>query len=111
MKYFYSHLIEIESIVVKLDELKLSDTQKVHLTSLLDSTIHQVVLDIILSKLSDEDKKIFVEKMMGDPTDHKLMDFLSTKVENIEEEISQAVENLKEELHQDLQEASQKTGK
>ena len=33
MKQFYAHLIEIESIVVELDKMNLSDAQKLHLTS------------------------------------------------------------------------------
>lgn len=105
MSYFYSHIIEIESILVKLDEMDLSDSQKKHLSALIDSTIHQTVLDLILSKLSSADKKSFVEKLEEDQGDKKLMDFLSVKIENIEDEIKTAVKELKTELHEDIKES------
>lgn len=110
MKYFYSHLIEIESLTIRLEELNLSDSQRLHLTSLLDSTIHQTVLDIILSKLSPVDKVAFVERLRTDPEDHKMMDFLSARIENIEGEISRVIDELKQELHEDLKEAVDKNG-
>lgn len=106
MKYFFSHLIEIESLIVKLDELDLTDEQKLHLSSLVDSTIHQTILDLVLSKLSVEDKKIFIKKLEESPEDKELMDFLVGKVDNIEDEISKTVKELKEELHEDLKGAS-----
>lgn len=105
MNYFYSHLIEIESIIVKLDELDLSGEQKKHLAELLDSTIHQTVLDMILSKLSEEEKIVFLQKMKENPTDKELIKFINTKVENIEDEIKKAAEKLKNELHEDIKEA------
>lgn len=105
MSRFYSHLIEIESIIIKLDEMDLTDDQKTHLASLVDSTIHQTVLDIILSKLSDADKEAFLHRLKQDPEDKELMDFVNTKVDGIEKEITEAVNKLKEELHEDIKEA------
>lgn len=102
MKYFYSHLIEIESITAKLDEMDMSENQKKHLAELLDATIHQTVLDLVLSKLPEEEKILFLEKMRENPKDSKLLDFISSKVENIEEEIKKAADKLKEELHEDI---------
>lgn len=108
MNYFYSHLIKIESITVKLEEMGLSENQKIHLSSLLDSTIHHTVLDLILSKLSPEDKEAFLYKLKENPKDKQLLEFLNTRVDNIEEEIKQTVEKLKVELHEDIQEAALK---
>lgn len=105
MQYFYSHLIEIESIIVKMDELDLSDDQKKHLAYLLDSTIHQTVLDLILSKLPEEDRIVLMEKMKENSQDKKILEFLSEKVENIEDEIRGVVEKLKEELYEDIKQA------
>ncbi len=105
MKHFYSHLVEIESVTVKLDELDLTEEQKIHLAALVDSTIHHTVFELILSKLSDEDKKAFLARLKDNPDDEKLMEFLSSKVENIEEEIKKTVNKLKDELHEDIKEA------
>ncbi len=105
MSYFYSHLVEIESVVIKLAELDLTDDQKKHLASLVDSTIHHTVLDLVLSKLSEEDKKIFLKKLGDDPQDKQLLEFLGEKIEGVEDEIKQVVKELKKELHEDLKEA------
>ncbi len=58
-KHFYSHLVQVESLIVGLDQMELSDKEKLHLAQLVDSHIHNVVLDTILSELSEEDKKNF----------------------------------------------------
>ncbi|MFH0937120.1 MAG: hypothetical protein V1808_02420 [Candidatus Daviesbacteria bacterium] len=105
MAHFYSHLIEIEEITIKLEEMNLSNEQKLHLASLLDSTIHHTVLDLILSKLSEEDRKDFLRQLENDSEDKKIMEFLSVKVENIEEEIKEVAKKLKKELHEDIEEA------
>lgn len=105
MKHFYSHLIEIESVVVKLEELNLTEEQKMHLGALIDSTIHQSVLEMILSKLPESEKRIFIEKLQENSEDKKMMDFLQGKVDNIENEILQTVKELKKELNEDIKEA------
>ena len=66
MKYFFSHLIEIESIIIELDKLDLSKEQKIHLTSLIDSSLHHTVLDAVLSELSDQDKRVFLNHLQED---------------------------------------------
>lgn len=107
MKQFYAHLIEIESIVIELDKMDLTKEQKIHLASLIDSTLHHTVLDIILSQLSDNDKRAFLHNL--NENDHnKIWKFLNEKVDNIEDKIKKAVEGLKVELHKDLKEASSK---
>lgn len=105
MAHFYSHIIEIESIVMKLDEMELTNEQKIHLASLIDSTIHNHVLDLIFSQLSDEDKMVLVEKMKSGTKNKEIMDFLSQKVDNIEDQILKTVDSLKDELHEDIKEA------
>lgn len=107
MKYFYSSLIEIESIVTKLDQLDLSREEKHHLAELVDSSLHHTILDAILSQLSEEDKRVFLRYVHED--DHKkIWEFLSGKIDNIEDKIKKAAEDLKEELHGDLREAKAK---
>lgn len=110
MRHFYSHIVEIESVLVSLDELELSDEQKKHLASLIDSTIHKTILDVILSKLSGEDKKQFLYQLNQNPGDRKLMEFLSQRIDNIEMEIKKVVKDLKNELHEDLKEARRLKG-
>lgn len=104
MKYFYTHLIEIESIIMELDKLDLTPKQKVHLTGLIDSSLHHTVLDAILSELSPQDKKVFLHHLKEN--DHsKIWQFLNEKVDNIEDKIKKTANDLKRELHKDLKEA------
>lgn len=106
-QYFYSHLIEIESIIIELDKFDLSMEQKVHLSNLIDSSLHHIVLDAVLSELTPTDKKVFLNHLKED--DHsKIWQFLDGKVDKIEDKIKKVAEDLKVELHQDLKKAKDK---
>lgn len=107
-KFFYTHLVDIESIIVELDKLDLSEKQKIQLTSLIDSTLHHHILDTVLSELSDEDKHIFLEHVSRKEHD-KVWELLNKKVDKIEDKIKQAAEELKKEIHQDIKEAKEKS--
>lgn len=104
MKYFYSHLIEIESILVELDELDLHKEQKNHLTSLIDSSLHHTILDAILSHLQDPEKRVFMQHVTGGNHD-KIWKFLNGKVEGVEDKIKKAAEDLSFLLHEDLKQS------
>ena len=107
--FFYTHLIEIESIIVELDKLDLSDEQKAHLAGLIDSSLHHTILDAVLSELSPQDKKVFLNHLKED--DHsKIWKFLNEKVDNIEEKVKKAADDLKLQLRKDLKEARQRRG-
>ena len=110
MKYFYSHLIEIESVTSELDKLDLSEEQKIHLASLIDSSLHHTILDAILSELSPSDKRVFLNHLQED--DHsKIWQFLNEKVNSIEDKIKKAADGLKNELHEDLKEAKRESSR
>lgn len=102
--HFYSRIIEIESLIIELDKLDLSKDEKIHLASLIDSNLHQTILDAVLSELSEGDKEIFLTHL--DKNDHdKIWQHLNEKVESIEEKIKKVAEELKEQLHQDIEKA------
>ncbi len=103
-KHFYTHIIEIETIIVELDSLDLSPSQKLHLSHLIDSSLHNVILDAILSELDEIDKKTFIYHLSTN--DHsQIWILLNQKIENVEMKIKQTAENLKQEFYKDLQEA------
>lgn len=107
MKYFYNHLIEVESLIIELDSLDLTREQKVQLASIVDSSLHHTILDAILSELTEEDKIKFIKHL--EENDHeKIWQFLNNKVGNIEEKIKKAAEDLTRELHEDLKKAKDK---
>src|SRR5437868_2798884 len=104
MKYFYSHLIEIDSLTSELDKMGLSADEKLHLGQLLDANLHHTILDAILSELSESDKRVFIQHVTEG--DHeKIWKFLNEKASGIEDKIKKAAKGLKEELHDDIKEA------
>ena len=104
MNKFYSHLIEVESLVIELDQMDLTDEQKTHLATLVDSSLHHAILDAILSQLTDVDKRVFVS-YLNEGTHERIWKFLNEKIDGVEEKIKKASEDLKLELHKDLKEA------
>ncbi len=108
MAYFYSHIVQIQTVTTQLDQMNLKDDHKNQLSQLIDATVHHTVMDVILSRLPEADKKVFLDRLHHNPTDPDLMNFLKERVETIEDEIKEAVLELKDELHQDVQEAREK---
>lgn len=106
-KYFYSHLVDTSSITLELAEMDLTQEERMHLISLVESNLHHLILDIVLSELSEEDKKEFLVHLTSDSHD-KVWELLNSKVDHIEEKIQKAAEDLKKELHEDIKEAKEK---
>lgn len=106
--HFYSHIVEIDSIHSSLDELGLEMHEKHQLIIIVESSVHHVVMDTVMSELSDRDKKLFLGHVMS--KDHeKVWDLISNKINDAENKIKQAVENLKQKLHTDIKETKKKS--
>jgi len=105
-KFFYSHLVETADISLKLTEIDLSEDEKAHLTSLMEANIHSTVIDIVLSELSGEDKKIFLKNLVSN--DHeKTWEHLNGRIGKLEDKIVKVIESLKKDLINDLVEAKE----
>lgn len=104
MKKFYTHLIEIDTLIIELDKMDLSQEEKMHLTALIDSSLDHTILEAILSELNEEDKKTFLKHLVHDDHD-KVWELLNSKIDNIEDKIKKAADELKKELHKDIEEA------
>lgn len=100
-KHFYSHIIETSILSLELGNLNLSKEERMELRSLVDANIHSVIMDSILSELSEEDKKIFFAHLLSQSHD-KIWKHLRSRIDNIEEKIKKAADNLKEELYKDV---------
>ncbi len=105
-KYFYSHIVETESIIEELNMLDLSENEKTHLVTLIDSSIHHAVLDAILSELSGNDKKLFLEHLSRNDN-AGIWQMLNNKIKNIEEKIKKAADELKKELKKDIKDTKE----
>lgn len=101
---FYTRLIDVESIVIELDQMDLTEKEKHRLAELVDSTLHHTILDAVLNELSAEDKQVFLQLLAKKEND-KIWELLDSKVEKIEERIKLAAEEIKKEMHKDLKEA------
>lgn len=100
-KKFYDHIVTLEEIHTELDTLSLSEDEKHHLKLLAHSTVHQVVLDIVLSELSDEDKTAFLDHL--EKNDHEtIWQFLKKKITGIEQKISTVATTVQDELKRDI---------
>ncbi len=102
-KYFYTHIIDTSSLSLELGEMDLSSSERLHLISLIESNIHHEVLDLVLSELSEPDKKTFLTHLASNHHD-KVWRLLNQKIENIEEKIKKTAEDIKKELHRDIKE-------
>jgi hypothetical protein len=105
--YFFSHLIDIKAMHIKLQMLDLSEEERAELLKLAHDTIQYAIVQTILSELSHEDKKIFLRQLHL--ADHAGMwRFLNRKVKNIEEKVKQVAEEFLKEFHKDIEEAKKK---
>lgn len=107
MKQFYTHLIEIKSIIISLDQLDLTREQKLHLARLIDSSLHNKILDLVLSELGEGDKKQFLNHLRT-RSHGKIWQLLNGKIDNIEDKIKNVIQSLKGEMEEDIKKAKKK---
>jgi hypothetical protein len=100
-KHFYQHLIQINEITLDLGEIKLSKEERLHLLSLLEANIHSVVINTVLSQLSENDKKIFLSNLVLNDHD-KIWEHLWKNTVNLEQKITDSVNNLLSEMRKDI---------
>lgn len=108
MTQFYTKFISIESVVAELHDLGLSEEEKMHLASLIDSSIHHAILDEVLSNLKADDKKLFLKLLSENEEHEKIVKFLNDHVDNIEGRIKKVADELVKEMHEDIKEAKEK---
>ncbi|MFA9288977.1 MAG: hypothetical protein ACEQSA_03805 [Weeksellaceae bacterium] len=106
-KHFYSHIIDIETIHISLDELELDPDDKKELVEIVETTVHHVVLDTVLSELPKEHKKTFL-KHLAEEKHEDLWKLVKEHVSDAEDQIHKAVQKVKHELHADIREAKTK---
>ena len=100
-KHFYTHLIEIDSVYTVLSLANLSSKEQEELMLIIDSTVHHVVIDTVLSDLSEDDKRTFLKHFSSDDHDN-IWIHLNSKTKNIDKKIIKAVNKAKEDFHKDI---------
>lgn len=105
-KFFYSHLVETSEISLRLGEMDLSSDERLHLTNLVEANIHSEIVDGVLSELSEDDKKIFLQNLISE-NHNQTWSHLNKKIERLEEKIKAIVNNAKAEFLNDINEAQE----
>lgn len=90
-----------ENISAELASLKLQEQEKEKLLKLADDLAELRFLDIILEKLEEKDKELFLEQIHGG-TAEVLAEFLREKIEDIEEVLSDHARALEIEIIEDI---------
>ncbi len=106
--HFYSHIVELHSIHTSLDDLELEVHEKHELIVIVDSSIHHIVMDTILSELTEHDKKVFLGHVISKEHE-KVWELIGDKIEDAENKIKKAVDSLKKKLHDDITETKKKS--
>lgn len=109
-KHFYSHIIEIDSVFVAIDLLEMEKGEREELIAIVESSIHHIVLDTVLSELSEHDKKVFLAHVADENHDN-IWSLLQEKTPRIEHKIRKGVDKFKQDLHKDIAKAKKKTVK
>lgn len=106
-KLFYTHLIEIDSVFTVLDLLDMNQHERQELMIIVESTIHHVVVDTVLTELSEEDKKIFLKHLAQDNHD-EIWVLLNAKIKHPDKKIQKAVDKIKKDFHNDMKKVMKK---
>lgn len=101
-KYFYSHIIETTEISLEIGDLDIPKEDRVKLIALAEENLHHSLLDLVLSHLSEEDKKTFLSHLVT--SDHKkAWEFVVDRVENAQQKIIDKALKIKKDLQKDIQ--------
>ena len=103
--FFYSHLVDLDSLIIALSELDITMEEKQKLEKLAHDQLHNAIVDVILNELAERDKKIFLANLRYE-TQEKIWKHLNEKVDKIEDKIFKAALDLKNELHKDISEVN-----
>lgn len=101
-KQFYSHLVEVDELFVALESLDMHEKERRHLQTIVFSSIHTVVIDIVLSHIPSQDKQLFLDKIYNNEDHEKIWKFLHKRSINLEKKISHAIGILLKEFSQDI---------
>lgn len=99
--HFYHSIVSMESLRVRLDLLELSTEEREKLMEVAERTLHHSILDLVLSELSENDRKLFLSHHASENHD-EIWSLLTGNVKNIEKKIKVAAETVSQKLHKDL---------
>jgi len=106
-KHFYSHIISVEVLEPSLNKASISVDEKKELLEIAERTLHFTILDTVMSQLSEDDKKIFLNHAHEE--EHtKLWEHLVSKEKSIEKKVHDAGQKILLSLEEDIKEMIKK---
>lgn len=108
-KIFYDHLVVVEEVTEKLEKYDLDAVSLQELVLLIGETLHQEILDLILTHLPDNLHEDFLARFYRDPGDAGLLDYLKTHTgKDIEKLIKLEAQKVKREILAEIKSAKRK---
>lgn len=102
-KLFYDHLLELEKLSNRINQICETEEERVELWYIVDEIIHHRVLMCVLDYLPREHHELFVERFKNEPYNEELIFFVNDKAgESIEGRIRERIIKLQEELLTEL---------
>lgn len=99
MKIFYSHLVVIDDLTAELDRWLIPAEEKAEMLQLIEETLHNHALNVILNHLPGHKHQLFLENFEKNPDNVELMTMLKSEIkEDIEAAIKLQAERIKKEL-------------
>ncbi len=102
MSILVKHFVNNPRVVLVINKLTLTEDEKVKLTETVVLLYHQKLLSTFLDKLVEEDKRLFMDKLLQE-SQTDAINLLREKIINIEEVVSEAILELEEQILNDLE--------
>lgn len=99
--HFYHSIVSMESLRVRLDLFEFSPEERERLMEVAERTLHHSILDLVLSELNEEDRKLFLAHHAAEDHD-EVWRLLTGNIKNIEKKIKVTAESVSHKLHKDL---------
>ncbi len=105
--HFYHSIVSMESLRVRLDLFDFTSEEREKLMEVAERTLHHSILDLVLSELNEEDRKLFLAHHASENHD-QIWKLLAGNVNNIEKKIKVTADSVARKLHNDLKKASRR---
>ncbi|MCH7641220.1 hypothetical protein IID22_03420 [Patescibacteria group bacterium] len=102
-KLFFDYLIILDDLELEIKEIAESEEERHELWQIVDETINNRVLEVLLDRLAEEHHDEFLNRFHEAPYDERLIIFLNHRIEgNIENIIKEEVESLAIEILREI---------
>ncbi len=106
-KLFFDHLVVREEIDIELSGLSLTDEERIELAEIVDQTLINQVLNVVLNHLPKDKHADFISRFHSSPGDTSLLEYLKLSAHpQIDEEITKHAAKLKQDILSEIRKLS-----